>query len=104
MPFTKGNKLRKEKKSGIKKGDKQTKTIIKNELLNQVIDPNIKEMKDLKNSNIQKWLYLRNIAKNFMESFIVEKEIAKYIHPTNTKVSGDPDNPINVNIKVEKFL
>ena len=90
-----GNSEKAREKAKLKRGTKNKLTKVKEELLKT----NIKSIDDLKETNLSKWIELRNEAKNFNQKFVIEKELAKYIHPQKREHSGQIDSQITVNFK-----
>jgi len=91
VKFQKGHK----KLGGKQKATKHKKTIIR-EALNEIID-----LKPLALKNLNDFL---TDNKNKNTKLKATEIVSKYIFPTNTKLSGDKDNPIELNINVHKFL
>lgn len=87
--FPEGHK----KMGGIKKGQKQKKTIIKETLGDKI-------------KNLDSKLY--ELSKEFLSDKSTKltawKELMKYRLPTNQKISGDEDNPVKIEIEVRKYL
>lgn len=91
----KGNSELAREKGRLKKGKRHKLTLIREELLRT----KIKSIDDLKDSNIAKWIELRQEADSFNQKFVIEKELAKYIHPQKREHSGQIDSQITVNFK-----
>jgi len=95
--FEKENTLRKDGKSGIKKGQLQKKTILKQKLgvvtFEDLVDNSYKILKDAQKSETR--------LQNGMPLKVdVAKSIAKISKPRDINITGD----INLNITVQKFI
>lgn len=94
MKFQKGDK--KPEKSGIKRGQKQSKTIVKEkigktlfEVTADIVDRNILEFLDSPDQNTR---------------LVATKYFAKFFRAEKKEISGDADKPLTFTIKVKKFL
>lgn len=86
MAFKKGQK----KTGGIKKGDKQTKTKVRLALAERIADFD----NDLYNIT-------KNLLKNPKTKLATWQTLTKLRVPAVTKLIGDKDNPIDLNLKIE---
>lgn len=94
MKFQKGDK--KPETSGIKRGQKQPKTVIKEnlgrtlfEVSSELVDKNILEFLASPDDNTR---------------LIATKYFAKFFRAEKKEISGDAEKPLTFTIQVKKFL
>ncbi len=94
MKFQKGDK--KPKTSGIKRGQKQSKTIVKEKIGKTLFEVSA----DLVDNNMNEFLK----SKNKKTRLIATKYFAKFFRAEKKEISGDAEKPLTFTIKVKKFL
>jgi hypothetical protein len=94
MKFKKGEK--RPENAGIKKGTKQPKTILKEQLGKTLFE----QTAELVDKNILEFLASPDVNTRL----IATKYFAKFFRAEKKEISGDANNPIQFQIKVDKFI
>ena len=94
MKFQKGDK--KPETSGIKRGQKQSKTIVKEKIGKTLFEVSA----DLVDKNILEFL----ASPDEQTRLIATKYFAKFFRAEKKEISGDAEKPLTFTINVKKFL
>lgn len=86
MPFQKGHTLRKDGVSGIKKGTKHKKTILKNNIEKSIWESSSEKIE----KNIQEFLH----AKDKKTRLIATQSFTKFFKPQKKEITGEFKVPI----------
>jgi hypothetical protein len=94
MAFTSETaKIARAKAKPVKKGNKQIKTVIK-----QLLSDRIEQFDNQLYDKITEYLNSKKYG------FYMTKEVLKYRLPVVTRLQGDKDLPININVNVTKYV
>lgn len=94
MKFQKGDK--KPETSGIKRGTKHPKTILKEQLGKTMFEQNAEQV----DRNMNEFLN----SPDEQTRLIATKYFAKYFRAEKKELSGNAENPLTFQIKVDKFI